>query len=141
MCIRDRPDAFDFPDDFPDDAPEELADAFEVPLARAVDFDEDARFCFDAERFLDGPHVDMTLHTVPTGCRTERRPCPPGQGSRTSLPTKSLLPKRSWAAPISSSGYVWATSGSMPPPFAISASRPNTAGVCIVEPINVRCCR
>ncbi len=65
-------------DDFPDDPVEERDDdPFGVLLARVVDLDEDERVCLDAERFLDGPQVDMTLHTVPTGCHTGPRPSVP----------------------------------------------------------------
>jgi hypothetical protein len=69
VASRTLPDAFDLLDDLPDD---EDDDAFDVPLARGAELDE--RVCFDAERFLDGPQVDMTLHTVPTGCHAGPRP-------------------------------------------------------------------
>ena len=62
---RDEPvDAFD--EDRLDDLPAEVVDFFDDarPGAAEPDF-------FGVERFLDGPQVVMTLHTVPRGCHTE----------------------------------------------------------------------
>jgi hypothetical protein len=56
----------DFDEDRLDDLPEEVVDFFDGarPDAAEPDF-------FGVERFLDGPHVVMTLNTVPRGRHTE----------------------------------------------------------------------
>jgi hypothetical protein len=64
VASRTLPDAFDGALD------EALVGAFEV-----VDFFDDADAAepgfFGVDRFLEGPHVVMTLNTVPRGCHTE----------------------------------------------------------------------
>ncbi len=63
-CDLDRDDvAFDEP--FGVEGPEPL-DVLDEPDLDALEPE-----FFGVERFLDGPHVDMTPHTVPRGCYTE----------------------------------------------------------------------
>lgn len=66
-CDLDRDEvAFDEP--FVADAPDPLD-----VLDDLEELDRDALEpdFFGVERFLDGPQVDMTPHTVPRGCHTE----------------------------------------------------------------------
>jgi hypothetical protein len=62
----ERDDAFD-EDLLDEDLFDEDVDFFADPDAAEPDF-------FGDERFLDGPHVVMTLHTVPRGCHPGPRP-------------------------------------------------------------------
>jgi hypothetical protein len=60
----ERDDGDAFADDLVGDLVEDDFFGTEDRDAPEVDF-------FDVERFLDGPHVVMTDHTVPRGCHTE----------------------------------------------------------------------
>ena len=80
VASRTLPDAFEREGDAADVFGEDLVDVFGEALVGAfevVDFfddvDPDAAEpdFFGVERFLEGPHVVMTLNTVPRRCHTE----------------------------------------------------------------------
>ena len=76
VASRTLPDAFERDDDaadvFDEVFDEALVGAFEVvDFFDDVDPDAAEPDFFGVERFLEGPHVVMTLNTVPRRCHTE----------------------------------------------------------------------